>query len=202
MVDANWDVIFSDPLVVVPVLCTVIVAAVIVIVVAVVAHRSCSGEMMGMAGQSETGMSALESHCKLLSAQRCSPHLALYKSIALIESRRFFFAPDSSESSRKCENMTMSSFSAKNEPLIDCYPIHYTTCQLEPKLSSQSHPFGAHLSLDASKRFRSSPSNNGAPANSAAGGNLSQSSTGVVSSDHVYDVPQRPVLQGHEVSPP
>lgn len=102
---------------------------------------------------------------------------------------------DSTESTRKCENLTMSSFSPKNEGMIDCYQINYTTChQLgDPKVSAMA---ATHCSIP-------SPSSNGgrqrdvkqtsfAPSFAPTGSSFRFVSEPPRSDDrHVYDMPHR-----------
>lgn len=77
----------------------------------------------------------------------------------------------------------MSSFSPKNEGMIDCYQINYTTChQLDPKLSS------THCSLPVNDGQRERCSNN---AIFGPGSSFRVIADPRSDHNHVYDMPHR-----------
>lgn len=130
-------------MVVVPVTCTLVAAAGILCLIIFLAHRNCTNVPL-MSNVSNDGSGSRfqlqsDQNCKY---QNCSRTLFEFFPIDFYT---FVFCSknvlDSTESTRKCENLTMSSFSPKNEAMIDCYQINYATChQLDggggPKVSN------------------------------------------------------------------
>lgn len=66
MVDKSWNGLLSNPLVLMPILCTVVVAVVILTLVVVVARKNCGSELIGY---QSSGAACHELHCECLCKQ-------------------------------------------------------------------------------------------------------------------------------------
>jgi hypothetical protein len=64
IVDGNWESFLSDPVIIVPVTCTLILAVGIVSIVIFLAQRNCSPESMLQTSRSEQNLGFHESHCE------------------------------------------------------------------------------------------------------------------------------------------
>lgn len=69
IIDTNWDILLSDPMVVVPVTCTLVAAAGILSLIIFLAHRNCTQEIL-----SSNSSSPNDSRFQLPSTESCKLH--------------------------------------------------------------------------------------------------------------------------------
>ncbi|RWS31341.1 cell adhesion molecule-like protein [Leptotrombidium deliense] len=116
VVDTTWDLIISDPFVVIPVSCTILVAIIIIIVILFTSFRGFNSDANANGDQMMPN-----ENCKCVDA--CPQALQCISEMT-----------DENEGTHKCDILTLSSFSTKAETGNESFPNNYASCRsVEPK---------------------------------------------------------------------